>query len=424
VEEVSGALRRIGLGLFVALAAFASLLLRGDGPPPRDADLMASPAAPVAEHENGFVSLQAAGEVLRWPDDASAAAQLVAMASGERWDEAVAARVISANERALATFARVAGASSFRSPPGAAEMPAAFAHGVRLAQLRAIAAVAAAQRGEGDAALAGGLELLRIARRIDADPNGGGNPAAAAYVVGSTGLAALEASLPRLSLAPESARALAAELGSLHTDPAVWRERWAAVYREERLHPRVSAAGIASERGPWAALARHLPARFLLRPNDFARLLATRVRALQADVGTACAPRAPRPPLSLLELLRGNAVGRRYAAHTPELESLDASRCAFDTRLEAVRASVALRAFEAERGGLPPSLEALVPQWLDGVPRDWFGSGALRFDRARRLLWSLGSDGEDDGGTGASDDPTGIEIRLALPAPAALRARP
>ncbi len=420
---MSGALRRIGLGLFVALTAFASLLLRGDGPPPDDADLMATPAAPVAEHENGFASLQAAGELLHWPDDETAAGRLAAMAGGQRWDDAMAAGAVSANERALATYARVARASAFQSPADSPQLPAAFAHGVRLAQLTAIAAIAAARRGESEDSVAGALGLLRIARRIDSDPGGGGNPAAMAFVTGSVGLGALEAALPHLSLPAQSARSLAAELGSLHTDPVAWRGRWAAVYRAERLYPRASAAGIEAERGRWAELARHLPARFLFQPNDFARLLATRIRALQADVGRDCSPRAERPALSLFALARGNVVGRHAVDYSPQLESLDTSRCAFDTRLEVVRASVALRAFEADRGGLPPALEALVPDWIDSVPRDWFGGGALRYDRQRRLIWSLGSDGRDDWGVGEGADPTGIEIRLAL-APGAARPQP
>jgi hypothetical protein len=72
--------------------------------------------------------------------------------------------------------------------------------------------------------------------------------------------------------------------------------------------------------------------------------------------------------------------------------------------------TLALRAYRLEHGRYPDTLEALAPDYLAAIPQDVFArSGALRYrlkgDTA--LVYSVGPDGVDNGGT-AVDDPTRI----------------
>ena len=63
---------------------------------------------------------------------------------------------------------------------------------------------------------------------------------------------------------------------------------------------------------------------------------------------------------------------------------------------------LALRAYRLEQGQYPPTLNALVPNYLKTVPADPFGAGeAMRYKRSGQtyVLWSIGPDGKDDGGT-------------------------
>ena len=82
------------------------------------------------------------------------------------------------------------------------------------------------------------------------------------------------------------------------------------------------------------------------------------------------------------------AIEAHYRSHT-------------DRRLAA--AALAIAWHRADHGGeFPESLEALVPRYLPEVPRDAMADDApLRYDPARRILWSAGTDGIDDNG-----DPT------------------
>ncbi|MEM6458673.1 MAG: hypothetical protein AAF710_04710 [Planctomycetota bacterium] len=75
---------------------------------------------------------------------------------------------------------------------------------------------------------------------------------------------------------------------------------------------------------------------------------------------------------------------------------------------------VALAGYRAEDGAYPDELDALVPEWLDAVPTDvYMGEPVLyRVIDGRPVVYSVGPDGEDDGGkvTQRSEDDTGLQI--------------
>ena len=68
-------------------------------------------------------------------------------------------------------------------------------------------------------------------------------------------------------------------------------------------------------------------------------------------------------------------------------------------------AALAVRLYQADHDGdLPPTLDALVPGYLPAVPRDTTAADSpVRYDSARRRLWTAGTDGDDDGGTSEAD---------------------
>ncbi len=94
-----------------------------------------------------------------------------------------------------------------------------------------------------------------------------------------------------------------------------------------------------------------------------------------------------------------NPLGRLLEAK-PDFIDLSARRV-FQARVEheATRAILALRIHQLQRGALPVRLEELVElKLLPAPPPDGFSGGSLHYDRARKRLWSVGADGEDDGG--------------------------
>lgn len=67
-----------------------------------------------------------------------------------------------------------------------------------------------------------------------------------------------------------------------------------------------------------------------------------------------------------------------------------------------VPAALAVAGYRAEHGSYPESLDDLVPAWLDAAPRDIFdpdgGPVRYRLEEQRVVVYSIGENGEDDGG--------------------------
>lgn len=110
-------------------------------------------------------------------------------------------------------------------------------------------------------------------------------------------------------------------------------------------------------------------------------------------------------------------AGKRYGLHAPRprprgyLGTLAGSApetlflfdyAKNDTQDDLLLVSLALRGYRAANGRYPVSLAQLVPKYLSSVPQDEFAvSGTLRYQRngTGYVLYSVGPDGKDDGGT-------------------------
>jgi hypothetical protein len=67
--------------------------------------------------------------------------------------------------------------------------------------------------------------------------------------------------------------------------------------------------------------------------------------------------------------------------------------------LDATVTLIALRAYSLKFGHLPAKLDALVPEFLDAIPRDDFDGRPLRYNPAKKILYSVGEDGIEDNST-------------------------
>jgi hypothetical protein len=104
-----------------------------------------------------------------------------------------------------------------------------------------------------------------------------------------------------------------------------------------------------------------------------------------------------------------NSLGIELWA-TEIAENLSLSSVRRRTARELVRAAIAARIHELRHGQLPRSLDALVSSGLlEHPPRDFYGEGHLRYDPARRTIWSVGADSTDDSG----DFETNLGVRDA-----------
>ena len=76
---------------------------------------------------------------------------------------------------------------------------------------------------------------------------------------------------------------------------------------------------------------------------------------------------------------------------------------------------VALRAFESNYGRLPEQLDALVPDYLEVVPLDYFDGKAIRYSPEQHLIYSVGSDFADANGHWLPGEPCNSELGYPIP---------
>jgi hypothetical protein len=76
-----------------------------------------------------------------------------------------------------------------------------------------------------------------------------------------------------------------------------------------------------------------------------------------------------------------------------------ALKCNTNVDIAATRTLLAMKAYKLDKGRLPETLEQLVPDYLDAVPIDDFDGKPIRYNAAKKIIYSVGKDLEDNGGT-------------------------
>jgi len=78
---------------------------------------------------------------------------------------------------------------------------------------------------------------------------------------------------------------------------------------------------------------------------------------------------------------------------------------AAQTENDLLMVSFALRAYKADQGAYPTNVKALTPVYLQTIPTDVFSAGPLKYKVTGKscILYSVGPDGKDNGGTPGAD---------------------
>jgi len=118
-----------------------------------------------------------------------------------------------------------------------------------------------------------------------------------------------------------------------------------------------------------------------------------------------------RSPQELLTDRMGDLL---LALLMPALGAAASAQERAEMRLQVTRVALALAAYHAERGTFPARLADLAPKHLAKVPRDCFADAELVYRRTDDgyLLYSLGPNGEDDGGRNWRLDPRPDDAEL------------
>ncbi|MDP9174460.1 MAG: hypothetical protein M3O30_11420 [Planctomycetota bacterium] len=109
----------------------------------------------------------------------------------------------------------------------------------------------------------------------------------------------------------------------------------------------------------------------------------------------------------LFTSLLGKSLSQRLLVTCARIEATDA--CA--------QTAVAMTRYRLDNGALPSHLQNLVPKYLEAVPTDPFDGQPLRLaiKKNQWIIYSIGPDGKDDGGTEISTDKGDVIFTLKTP---------
>lgn len=115
---------------------------------------------------------------------------------------------------------------------------------------------------------------------------------------------------------------------------------------------------------------------------------------------------------SIETLFKGNLIGKIfYDMIAVNQEGLLVNNYLNEFSFSGTQVLMALKAYQIDNAKLPNSLDELVPEYLSQVPKDPFDGQAIRFSPEKRIIYSVGQDLIDSGGSQGDDlysmpDPT------------------
>jgi len=394
------------LAVPTAIAGFLGLLSLPfviDEPPPNDAHLRPV-RSEVPRERNGFFALnltreeaealveKGAGEEEASEEELEKERECAPFTEG--WNLDLAERILKRKGRLLERFDESLRFPEFQVPEiDQVEMPVPYLMELRdVSQLALIRAAVLFDRGNEPGAFHEAFKVVQFGLRLQ----GAGGPSIH-FLVGRSIKAGGTACITRfIEKTKLDAREVQSVVDSL---PAFDDGMWKAALRREYVIMANAAERFSRGENLGLDWPPFIPRRPFFKPQQTKRLLA---EVFQALIGS------PKPMLvaekrklwaSALEKVRGprwvptNFLGKVVAelmVQPHERSFLDLAT--EDFSLFAPKLLFALKRFQRDRGALPDSLDELVPSYLKEIPRDPFDGEKLRYDKARKIVWTVGPD--------------------------------
>jgi hypothetical protein len=100
------------------------------------------------------------------------------------------------------------------------------------------------------------------------------------------------------------------------------------------------------------------------------------------------------------QVIGSNFLGTKLLSSAlPSMHDALLASCKTECMLSATRLVLACCAYSRTHGEWPPTLDALVPTYLDCIPRDPYDGAQFRYSRKEAIIYSVGSNLKDDGGS-------------------------
>jgi len=337
---------------------------------------------------------------------------------GKRWDGPFVERVLKDNAEALALWEQGLASPHFQAievKAWADQIPHVFQY-LSFGNLVSVRARAAAKRGDYEAAFQDCMKLVRFGHRIEGAKGG-----LVEWLVGMTikgqGEGLMRDLLPESTLPPARLRHYASELAKYPADAGLadaFRNEYAGQVeilegmKSGKYDPSkviVTSPGPSAPRSALDALFWNALRVTSFRPQETRRTCAEVARARIESVSKPFKDMVPEDHTIrdfpwAREAFSGNLLGRACCKMLlPATYGAVEQKCRANTYVAATRILLAIKAYKLEKGKLPATLAELVPEYLDSVPLDDYDGQPMRYNAAKKVVYSVGKDLKDDGGS-------------------------
>ena len=411
-------LPRVIIRILIVIILVAGLVhLLWDDPPPNDADLRLVPLN-IPRDENAFTWFVEAGQ--KMPLDTEKDLERfygcgVDAADAIARESELAEEIVHKNAEAIdlvkmgLAFTRIESLLPERYPHKAPHL-AQWSRLARVMSLRAIAH----SRADGDRdAMDDVLDTVAFGQ-MAAKCRGGSLHYLRGIAIKQIGYHALSEILPDVELPPDALMEYAGRLAALAVDD----EALANAFRADYMSETQSVDNLLD--GELVVDGKRVPKfgrNIMLLRNATKRLQADIHRTAIRNVGrrpdqyeVSRAELESKKPHRAIPFLHRNMIGRMNASLAPSLERICRQGLAIRANDSMARLLIAIRCHHMKAGALPASLNELVPAWIDAVPLDPFDAEPIRYDPARKIIYSIGTDCEDNGGDEEKDAVVKIEF--------------
>jgi hypothetical protein len=412
------------LAAILALTAFVVSILSRDIPPPDTKDL-APRQVIIPREENAFYDLERLGNsadgtlIVREP------ASILDYLVGKEWNATVIAKALEENKQALSFFDAAVQKSKFQDPAFAEPTtislearPAVIGSLQKIARVSALKALYLMKQGREKEAIEEAMKSIELGGKVQ-----GSQGTMIHYLTGmamkQVGLEVMQRIVREAkTLSPDVLRSYIPRLVKFTQNEDALRQAFKMEYYLNAQSIDMMASGklwFGTDLGILPApgvdspyVEKLLKNRFYFKPNKTKLLFVQFYRDHIAAVEKPCAqieikePERKIPnPSSVKLLVTENAVGElMYDASVGGLKNVIISKCEEDFLVAATQLIFALRAYKLERNNLPVSLQDLVPQYISQIPQDPFDGKPIRYSATKKILYSVGQDGIDSGGSG------------------------
>jgi len=417
--------------LIIGLLSLPRLLnlFAKDIAPINDFDLQLQKVS-VANNDNAYFDLTKLSGVIYEPKDKSQT--ILDMVAGKNWDSQVAEDIVSKNSQAFAYFAEAARKPKYQNPESAD--PANITPNMvltpmsswrQMARLSAIRAIYLAKQGKDKEALDEALNSVSIGQKIQ-DSQATLFEYLVAIAIKGVGLETVQKIIPSSKLTSAELKQYVQGLDRFYKNENGLITTFKGEYHVQSWIIDSIVSGdtealksvVGEEESQNPEIAKKIKDNYYFQPNKTKLLFAEYARANIKSANQSCGeikatevkPLAPTNPAKLYT--EENAIGKiLHDVVAASLTSVSTKKCQEDLLVGATQAMIAIKAFKNDTNNYPASLNELVPNYLSSVPQDPFDGKSLRYSATKKVLYSVGEDLKDSGGSTGDDwremtDPT------------------